>query len=76
SVAPNPSSGIFTLYTPQINGEIQINVFDANGKLVFTQVIAGQNSLDLDLSNLASGMYSLQLIGDNKTASKQILIKH
>jgi len=56
-VYPNPSSDLFTVQLP--NEAIQqIDIFDVNGRLVYSQSFRdGLSEIILNLSNLASGIY-------------------
>jgi hypothetical protein len=69
-VAPNPSSGIFTVNVPdQIN--IQSSVFDALGKLVTTSSEKG--TFNLDLSDMPVGIYTLRLDTESGTVTKKLV---
>jgi len=64
-VAPNPASNfvnvMFTLAKPEI---INVSVFDMNGKRVILEthnLQSGDNTLPIDVSQLASGIYTLGL---------------
>ena len=58
---PNPGKGNFTIdYTSKVQEQLSVEVYDINGKLVFSQpwhVVPGANSKQLNLSNLAKGIY-------------------
>jgi hypothetical protein len=71
SVAPNPSSGSFTLSTPLSSTADQIGVVDMMGRTLVKMPYA----TDLHL-NLQKGVYLLQLIeGDAILGSERIVIK-
>lgn len=65
SIIPNPIKEDFTLaYYNADAATDQISVFDVAGKLVYmqsTQTIKGMNYLQLDIPNLAAGIYVLKL---------------
>lgn len=76
SVQPNPSTGNFTvgfeMYTP---GNVQIKIFDLFGQLVKEeqpQQVSGTYSHQMDISNLAKGIYILQINSDGVTQNRKI----
>ncbi len=75
---PNPTSGQFTLFwkTEQAE-EISVQVIDVTGRIVYTQTSAvglGGNALMLDLSKLAVGSYTLQVVRSNGTSTSEKLM--
>jgi hypothetical protein len=75
---PNPTSGQFTLFwkTEQAE-EISVQVLDVAGRIVYTQTSAvglGGNALMLDLSKLAVGSYTLQVVRSNGTSTSEKLM--
>jgi hypothetical protein len=61
-VYPNPGIGILNIALPELDEEIQLRVFAANGTLVrYEQIPAGNQSWMLSLENEAEGMYMIQL---------------
>jgi hypothetical protein len=59
-VFPNPSSEFLTIDLPSLSGEIDVRVFDAQGKLVLSE--KGRNAeKSLNIQELASGNYVLQV---------------
>lgn len=73
-VYPNPSNGQFTLtWNDQVRPDM-INIYDASGSLVSGLTTnSTQNRLDLDLSDLASGIYLLK--GSNGIIAERIVIE-
>jgi len=74
SVLPNPSSGIFNI---QFENEMEYNrieVIDAAGKLCYTKQNFKGNSLVIDISHQAKGIYFLKLKNlENETVQKLII---
>ncbi len=68
SVYPNPTNG--RVYISGLNTETNIEVFSIEGKLLKTYK-AVEDYIDLDL---ASGLYMLKLISDNRSVIKKIII--
>jgi hypothetical protein len=51
----------------------KVSVFNLLGSSVLTRNVAGQSSINLNVSALAAGMYIVKLEGDNGTFSKKII---
>ncbi|QWX85020.1 T9SS type A sorting domain-containing protein [Cellulophaga sp. HaHaR_3_176] len=69
---PNPV--IDTLVLENISDVIYISIFNATGSLIKT-VSNTNNTMNLDLSNLSTGVYYLNLYTSNEVISKTILKK-
>ncbi len=78
-VYPNPSNGIVNIkYSSTFSRQMQINVFDVSGRLVFsktTSAIKGNNNLQLDLRNLNSGSYYVELKSSNQEKKMNFIIQ-
>jgi hypothetical protein len=78
TVVPNPSSGqIVVLNDGSLTGLAQISITDLSGRVVreITNVQLNGMNLPLDLSNLASGQYLLNVIKDHSRISTIRLTK-
>ena len=53
----------------------QIQVYDVSGNKVLIKNGEGSNSYQLDITNLKSGMYFLNVIDSNGISQKRSLIK-
>ena len=61
-LSPNPVASIAEVYLSGYVGDVGIQIFSADGRLVMTDMKAVQgNSLELDLSFLSKGIYYLSL---------------
>jgi len=69
-IYPNPANSKFTVTTPE--GTKQIKILNAFGQLVNTVNVDGQKSLNFEIQT--NGIYFIQLITDNQTITKKILI--
>lgn len=77
TIYPNPSAGIINLAIANYTGKLEINLFDINGRTVLSNSDTFSNEKTLDLGNLQSGMYIMQLIGENGFIhSQKILIDY
>ena len=68
---PNPSHGILNLRVER-PGIHQVEVIDASGQLVRTSTVTGSSTLDL--SDLAKGLYSVRVIGENGTQVERVTL--
>lgn len=59
-IFPNPSKGLFTLVINENYTDAVLNVYDMSGRIVDTKSFKNNNTIELDYSHLAKGMYQLQ----------------
>lgn len=72
---PNPAENVINLDFSSIQGgQVTITVVDAVGKLV-DQIVTTNGRMALDASGYGSGLYLIELTGENWRALKQ-LVKH
>jgi hypothetical protein len=83
------STGIAVFPNPVVDGRVQLvldaqaaaldlQVYDANGRLVLADRLAGLAGLEvrtLDVSSLRSGLYTLRLQGDGVLATARIIVE-
>ncbi|RPH29884.1 MAG: PKD domain-containing protein [Bacteroidales bacterium] len=76
-VFPNPSDGSFKVILPALNEEAKVNVFNMNGQLIFhTTVEVGNGFVEIPINlNVASGVYTIQVLSSKAIASERIVIK-
>lgn len=77
SIIPNPNNGIFDIYLNTIVKSGNLEIYDINGRLVFTKKFEDNNSLNLnvDVSNLKSGVYIAKIINSKFTESIKFIKK-
>jgi hypothetical protein len=61
-IYPNPSTGIFTIKSDLQN--VNFNIFDVTGRIVYTGIVNGQTNIDL--SDYAKGAYILKIENSNQ----------
>ncbi|MDJ0363518.1 choice-of-anchor J domain-containing protein [Hymenobacter sp. H14-R3] len=76
TVFPNPSTGVFELAIQGANakGNLGILVTNTLGQQVYTGNARDNYTTKLDLSNLAAGLYHLQVRNGDETMTRQIAI--
>ncbi|MEM0996283.1 MAG: T9SS type A sorting domain-containing protein [Bacteroidota bacterium] len=68
---PNPNNGLFTLdLGVDFSAETAVSIHTLQGKQVFSTIINGQ-SLDINVQDLASGMYMVKVHGDDGVTIKR-----
>ena len=79
TLEPNPASNLVTVSfdTPKAT-TAQLNICDVTGKVVYTQQLnttTGNNSLNLDISHYATGIYFVSINTPNGTSTAKLLKK-
>ena len=77
---PNPTDGAVTLALNSPAGQqAQIRLLDLTGKSVRSfgvqQLAAGQNTMQLQLNELPTGIYLLQVQLENKTMMERLVVR-
>jgi hypothetical protein len=79
SVYPNPSNGKFSVQLHGISGvTADLTIIDANGILVeknSIEITDHEQSLELDLSEKAAGLYLIRLVTEEDVYTNRIVIK-
>ena len=60
-VMPNPASDVMQLQWPIWLEQVEVQIFDASGRVMFQQALPNQLSLKMDVSAWAAGTYHVQL---------------
>ncbi len=74
-IYPNPTVESLTIITTGGVGQISLNVFGSDGKLVISKKITADGEEIIDVSKLAEGSYSLQFIDSNQSVQTFSIIK-
>ena len=78
SVSPNPSIGNLTInYNNSKAGKIELTVYDKTGLAVYNKIdnaVSGNNYYHLNLTNLISGMYYLQVNSNGVIAREKFIV--
>ena len=78
-IYPNPSVGKISINVQDLSGSIDICLFDLSGNKIFVRKVEIQNynyTLDLDLYNIQSGIYIIEVASGNIRSYQKIsLIK-
>lgn len=76
---PNPTNGNFKIqFTSEKATDYEINITDPKGALIYQKNLEGfegEFNEDFDLSRYDAGLYFFNLISDEKTVSKKIIVQ-
>ncbi len=76
NIYPNPSNGIIMIELKDINAVNEINVFDQQGKLIFTKNnLINNELLTIDLSKFAKGLYLVKFNSDLGIKTQKIILQ-
>ena len=74
---PNPTTGAITLQVSTEMYDVIMQVFDATGRVVFTQSnLIVQGSISLDFSSLSNGTYTIMLNNNKGVSVRRLFIQH
>ncbi|WP_163707202.1 LamG-like jellyroll fold domain-containing protein [Mangrovibacterium lignilyticum] len=78
SVWPNPANSILHVTYSEFSkrDSATLQLFNMNGSVVTNMNIKPSSNADLDVSNLSSGVYMLQLTTSEGSITKKVIIKH
>ncbi|MDP7128581.1 MAG: T9SS type A sorting domain-containing protein, partial [Candidatus Marinimicrobia bacterium] len=76
---PNPFNPVTTIsFTTDIEGEIQLDIFDINGRLVdqmnYENISPGTHRTTWDASSLSSGVYFIRLKNNTHHAIQKVML--
>jgi hypothetical protein len=72
-VFPNPSQGVFNVLSDKASLNLQLN--DQQGKLIVELSMNAHDQKAIDLSDLASGIYFLNVTSDHDTQTLRLILK-
>ena len=71
-IAPNPSKGIFTVYSGNIKID-KLEVFDLTGKTIKKETNFDSKNSNLDLTGASNGIYFIKITSEKQTTVKRII---
>ena len=75
-IYPNPSNGVININIANYVGELQIKVYDINGRQVYNENVNNfNNSNAINLGKLSKGIYILKLQGENVNHSEKVILE-
>jgi hypothetical protein len=74
-IYPNPSNGNINIKTTINVGDVTVSIYDVNGRKVFTEDVSLQNLVTLNTKGLTTGVYVVQIIGNNINQTSKLIMK-
>lgn len=77
-IYPNPTQGSVFIELPPLSENIQVNLFDVKGKIVYQESIGGLGDnriLELNLNQQDNGSYILKIILGNTIINRKVVLK-
>ena len=73
---PNPTSDIITLQVQNGGNQVEVEIYDVQGKLVFAKAYSYNGNLNakIDLSSFNEGVYYVRTISDQQIVTKQVVV--
>lgn len=75
NIYPNPASDNITISNQENIGVEKVSIIDMNGRVVKTQSFTSQSEIQLNISDLRSGVYIFNISTKEGTASKKVIKK-
>lgn len=74
-VYPNPASDIFFVYPPKQLRKGNLEVFDAQGRSVFTETLSGSDRVKISGKGMVPGLYIIQLENKDERLTQKLIIQ-
>jgi len=78
TVYPNPSHGLFTLYAAGITGQMELEIYNAQGQPVRKDAFSNSDEAyqrTIDMSGLPKGVYMVRLVSGEKVHLRKIILE-
>jgi hypothetical protein len=75
-INPNPAHGTANIQVKNGNGGLSLLIVDMNGQLVQQRITtAGEQTIPIDISGLAKGIYTVKVIGQTTLTTQKLLVQ-
>ena len=74
SLVPNPNTGVFTLYFGTLQEQVEVTVYDMQGRQLACRLGRAVDELHWNLEGLPSGMYFVKVVADGKCLARKMMI--
>lgn len=75
SIFPNPSNGLISINMTASLGEGQVQIIDLNGRVVFSQDMLLEGTLNVNASDLSQGVYLIQVANQTVSETAKLIIR-
>jgi Domain of unknown function (DUF4465)/Secretion system C-terminal sorting domain len=71
---PNPTTDIVNIDLSKVaDNNMKLNITDITGQLIHTENVTSRSVISIDMSSCASGVYFINITGDNTFANKKLI---
>ena len=74
TIAPNPNSGDFILHFGSEQGQVEVSIYDVQGRRVASQSGRAADGCHWNLEGLPSGIYFVKAVSDGKSLVRKVMI--
>ncbi len=74
-IYPNPANTSISVTSNNLNQFDELNLYDLNGQLVYTNKIESENSMSIDVSLFRKGVYTLQIVSTKTLYHEKLIIQ-
>jgi len=76
SLYPNPTDGQFNIKTPNLSGEVNVEISSLLGQKVYNQKLSLENQqVNVNVGKLSAGVYIVTLSQDNQSFSTKLIVE-
>lgn len=75
-IYPNPNNGKFTIDLHELNGLVNVNIYNTIGSKISNLSTIAPNVIDLELQSAPKGLYYVLINNSGKTYSKKVVISN
>ena len=75
NIYPNPADDVINIELPEVETKGLVTITDAQGRILCSLSTNGQSSLQINLSNLESGIYFVTLKNGDKILQKEFVLR-
>ncbi|MCF8298812.1 MAG: T9SS type A sorting domain-containing protein, partial [Saprospiraceae bacterium] len=73
-IYPNPTSGFVSIEYNQ-RKKATINIFNISGQLIHSEILSGNTTKQLDLSNFSKGVYLIKISNDEMIETQKLVVE-
>jgi hypothetical protein len=72
-IFPNPAADHITIQSDQSFEQATIRISDVSGKVIIKKEFRNSSKIEMDLSQLKSGMYVIEVLSNGKSSSRKLI---